>query len=548
MQLSALRHWFHKRSLRIKILGPLAISTLVFAALIIYTSYNGELDSIKTQAQKQAESIAAQTLAVRAIYTQDVVGKLTADKLPIKTDVNFANQVGAIPLPATFVHRVSDLINQQKLYTLDLISPWPINPTKGLSSAWEKEALAALIKDPQLNQSSLQQLDGSPALFYAKTDFASDQSCVTCHNNLPSSPKTDFKVGDLMGALIVRIPLGPQFAAASTKAFTTSIGTLITLALFVIFLALLQQRFVLEPVNHLAQASRKLAEGDRNIKLDVISQDEIGQLSNAFNNMAVQVSTHTDNLTKANMLLQEASRLKSEFLATMSHELRTPLNTVIGFSGIMIEGIDGELDDSAQFMVQGIYESSTHLLNLINQVLDLSKIEAGRMELALSNINVRELVARWQSHMDVLARQKDLSLTVQVDPAVPEILRGDKERITEIANNLVGNAIKFTEKGSVELSLTWERGVLMLRVVDTGIGIPPHALNYIFDEFRQVDGSSQRRYGGTGLGLSIVQRLVRIMGGDVQVVSKLKEGSTFTVRLPLQPVVSQAQPAAVQGV
>ncbi len=235
----------------------------------------------------------------------------------------------------------------------------------------------------------------------------------------------------------------------------------------------------------------------------------------------------------ANAKALEASRLKSEFLATMSHELRTPLNAVIGFSGILVEGMAGEIDEIARGMITGIYDSSQNLLRLINDVLDLSKIEAGRMELVVAPLSIAELVQQWQSQMEVIADQKGLPFDVSLDPAVPTMLYGDKDRIRRIVVNLLSNAFKFTGQGQVKLEVKWETDGLVIRVCDTGVGIPPHALNYIFDEFRQADSSSQRQFGGTGLGLAIVRRLCMMMGGNIQVTSKLGEGSVFTVNLPL---------------
>jgi PAS domain S-box-containing protein len=240
-----------------------------------------------------------------------------------------------------------------------------------------------------------------------------------------------------------------------------------------------------------------------------------------------------NELQVANAKALEASRLKSEFLATMSHELRTPLNAVIGFSGIMMEGMAGEIDEAALGMIQGIYDSSHNLLRLINDVLDLSKIEAGRMELVVVPLSITELAEQWQAQMQVIAEQKKLPFDIRVDSDVPARLYGDKDRIRQIVVNLLSNAFKFTEQGQVKLEVEWENESLVMRVRDTGIGIPPHALTYIFDEFRQVDSSSQRQFGGTGLGLAIVRRLCLMMGGNIQVSSKLGEGTVFTVNLPL---------------
>jgi PAS domain S-box-containing protein len=241
------------------------------------------------------------------------------------------------------------------------------------------------------------------------------------------------------------------------------------------------------------------------------------------------------DLKIANDQAVEAARLKSEFVATMSHELRTPLNAVIGFSGIILEGMAGTVDEVARGMINGIYSSSTSLLGLINEVLDLSRIEAGRMEIFNTEFNLGEKLSKWAEVVTPQLNQKQLALQVNNDPAMPKLLTGDAERIRQVVVNLLSNAVKFTEKGGIFLETKWQdaQGV-EIRVRDTGIGIPPHALNLIFEDFRQVDSSQQRKYGGSGLGLSIVRKLCTLMGGTIKVQSELGAGSTFIVNLPLK--------------
>jgi signal transduction histidine kinase len=184
-------------------------------------------------------------------------------------------------------------------------------------------------------------------------------------------------------------------------------------------------------------------------------------------------------------------------------------------------------------MLQRVYANSQHLLGLINQILDLSKIEAGRLELVSEPITLRKLVEQWRAQVSVLAEDKLLAFNIQVDDTLPETLYGDAERLSQITINLLSNAIKFTTKGSVTLALRAAGSEWLMEVTDTGMGIPPHALDVIFEQFRQVDASSSRSQGGTGLGLTIVRNLARLMGGTVSVQSTVGVGSTFTVRLPL---------------
>jgi signal transduction histidine kinase len=247
-----------------------------------------------------------------------------------------------------------------------------------------------------------------------------------------------------------------------------------------------------------------------------------------------ELESVNSELKSANAIARESVRLKSEFLATMSHELRTPLNAIRGFTSIMIEGMGGEIDDEARHMVERINANGDRLLTLINDILDIAKIEAGRMELVDEILTPTQLTEQWQMQMSVLAEQRGLNFEVHVDPRLPETLHGDSTRITQVATNLLSNAFKFTKEGTVTLDVkhaannTWQ-----IVVSDTGSGIPPHALNYIFEEFRQVDGSSMRAYGGSGLGLAIVRNICRLMEGKIDVTSELGKGSTFTVTLPL---------------
>lgn len=338
----------------------------------------------------------------------------------------------------------------------------------------------------------------------------------------------------------------------------------IELALVAAFLAAVVGLFsasrIAAPIIALTQTATRVAQGDLTQRAQIHSRSESGMLATAFNTMTDQLVTNIGQLDQkvqevetANKALRvataqakEAARLKSEFLSTMSHELRTPLNAIIGFCGIILEGMGGEVDDEARGMLQRINDNSERLLGLINEVLDLARIEAGRMELVSGPMSPKTLAERWSSQMMALSQQKGLNFEVDVDPDLPAIVYGDGARITQIAINLLSNAFKFTETGTVRLEMRRDTETWLIRVVDTGVGIPPHALNYIFDEFRQVDGSSRRMYGGSGLGLAIVRNLARIMNGQVKVTSELGKGSTFTVSLPLitrdeaQPVLELA--------
>jgi signal transduction histidine kinase len=233
--------------------------------------------------------------------------------------------------------------------------------------------------------------------------------------------------------------------------------------------------------------------------------------------------------------LQAANRHKSEFLASMSHELRTPLNAIIGYSEMLQEEAQDLQQDALIPDLGKINAAGKHLLELINAVLDLSKIEAGRMDLYLETFSVPTLVGEIAAVVQPLAAKNGNRLEVQCDPEVGE-MRADLTKVRQALFNLLSNACKFTERGTVTLRARRELDAhwIMFDVSDTGIGMTAEQIGRLFQEFSQAEASTSRRYGGTGLGLALSRRLCRLMGGDVTVTSEPRRGSTFTVRLPAE--------------
>ncbi|MGD8806366.1 MAG: GAF domain-containing protein [Chloroflexota bacterium] len=231
--------------------------------------------------------------------------------------------------------------------------------------------------------------------------------------------------------------------------------------------------------------------------------------------------------------LREVDRLKSEFLASMSHELRTPLNSIIGFADVLLEGIDGPLNERMVEDVTLIRDSGRHLRALIGEMLDMSKIEAGVMELYYEEIDLPALAQEILANARTLAKDKDLEIQLELAPGL-ETVEADRTRLTQILLNLMGNAVKFTEKGSIVLSLEQRGGRLLASVQDTGIGIRQEDIPAIFEQFRQVDGSLTRKAGGTGLGVPISRSLVELHGGEMWVESEPGVGSTFLFSIPME--------------
>jgi len=240
--------------------------------------------------------------------------------------------------------------------------------------------------------------------------------------------------------------------------------------------------------------------------------------------------------------LEVASQHKSQFLANMSHELRTPLNAIIGYTEMMADGLYGDVPEKAQGVLERVQANGRHLLGLINDVLDLSKIEAGQLVLAMEEYSVTDMVATVLSATESLARAKNLKLGSDVPAGLPTGT-GDARRLTQVLLNLVGNAIKFTDQGSIEVRAAQADGRFELSVIDTGFGIAPEDQAKIFEEFQQVDNTSTRKKGGTGLGLSISRRIVELHGGRITVESDVGKGSTFKVTVPINasPIKEAAQ-------
>src|SRR5215813_7085929 len=228
--------------------------------------------------------------------------------------------------------------------------------------------------------------------------------------------------------------------------------------------------------------------------------------------------------------LELASKHKSQFLANMSHELRTPLNAILGYTELLLDGIYGEVPEKARETMGRIERSGRHLLALINDVLDLSKIEAGQLTLSLADYSLSEIVNTVVTAMEPLAAEKGLALQVALEPSLP-LARGDDRRLSQVLLNLVGNAVKFTDAGEVRIEGKVSDGAFLVSVSDTGPGIAAEHQTSIFDEFQQVDSSNTRKKGGTGLGLSIARRILALHGGRIWVESAPGEGATFSFTL-----------------
>jgi two-component system, sensor histidine kinase and response regulator len=366
---------------------------------------------------------------------------------------------------------------------------------------------------------------------------------------------------EALGHLVVHGRLPTWDVYVTGQAFP--VGMILCVALLAaVALALALQRVVSKPIRDLGETMKLVTHRkDYSLRVRTRDNDEVGQLIDGFNGMLEQIGRHeseririqerleeqvaqrTDELAAANRELkrvvhegneakeaaEEANRTKSQFLARMSHEIRTPMNGVLGMTDLLLQhGLDGRKRELAE----SVYRSGEALLQIINDILDFSKIESGKLDLDVSEFSVSELVEEALELMAEQAHKKGLELVGFVDDAVPTRMHGDSLRLRQVLINLLGNALKFTREGEVELRVSAlheanDNVILRFEVRDTGIGIPPEAARRIFDPFSQADGSTTREYGGTGLGLAICRQLALMMGGEIGVDSTPGEGSTF---------------------
>jgi signal transduction histidine kinase len=250
-----------------------------------------------------------------------------------------------------------------------------------------------------------------------------------------------------------------------------------------------------------------------------------------------RVAERTQELVVARDQAREASYIKSQLLARVSHELRTPLAVILGYTELLQQGVYGPVSPQQQTIMNDVIDSTHYLTHLVRELLDQAQFENGQLTLVRDSFNLTEMLKPLIVQLTPLAEAKSLALTFEIDPQMPSCLSGDVKRLQQILVNLINNAIKFTHTGTVQVHLYRSNPAKwVIEVTDTGIGIPPDIQPYIFEPFRQGDGSITRQYGGTGLGLTIVKQLTTLMEGEITLKSEVGQGSTFMVTLPLHSV------------
>ena len=474
----------------------------------------------------QASDLNSVITSVRTYYATNVVGRVLS--IPGHSEVvhNYQTVPGAIPIPATLSLELGRVIGeQQSNITYRFVSDYPFKgrPPHDLDT-FERDSLLKLRKNSKqtLTDVSWSGLSGQVRLI---APVMMGAACVGCHNQHVESPKHDWEVGDVRG--IQEVIIGTSMAS-NILAFKYLLSYFVLMAIIGFSFVAMQRRLTTEI-------------GGMNRKLERTNQI----LATRSQELAATVG----ELQAARDQAMEASRTKSSFLANMSHELRTPLNAIIGLTELMSENAQRFGMEKAVEPLRRVLRAGRHLLDLINSILDLSKIEAGKLDLVFETVPIRPMLEEVIGLTKPLAEANKNRLVLDCPETIGTV-RADSMRLRQVLLNLLSNACKFTKSGEVTLRATRSedngRGWIEFSVADTGIGMSAEQLGRLFEEFMQADATTTRQFGGTGLGLAITRKLCHLMGGDVSATSVQGKGSTFTVRFPAREDGTKAD-GAVSG-
>jgi signal transduction histidine kinase/CheY-like chemotaxis protein len=534
-------------------IGLVLFAVFTVASIWIFA---GDYESSKQQARddirREADNIRGLLMATRRVYHHQFV----ESGIPLNDDT-----IGF--LPAHALARISDDFENWSNSGLifNNVSERPRNPANQ-ADAVEMEAIRFFQENPESEERfTPHETDAGDEYYHYARPIWMEEYCLKCHGEQSSAPKAiqdnyetafDCEVGELRGILSIKLPsnlVTNRATAAAGRNLWSHVGTLAISFLLVYWLVI---KYAVRNLRKLEATAQDVANGDYEHSTGIVGNDEIALVAATFDTMVERLADRdkkmseslkqekltserleaaVDELDIAKQSAEEATRSKSEFLANMSHEIRTPMTAILGFSEIVLNN----LSDSQNIEgLETIQRNGRHLLEVINDILDVSKIELGKLQVEWTECSPSEVLGDVVSLMRVRADAKGLVLEIQYDTPIPETILSDPTRLRQILINLVGNAVKFTETGTVRLAARVvdadsDSPRMQFDVIDSGIGMTEDQISKLFQPFVQADASTTRKFGGTGLGLTISKRLAELLGGGIQAQSTSGKGSTFSV-------------------
>lgn len=542
-----------KNNLSARLMLIISIITLVVMSLYFFWNIERTAQRAEKQFREKARVISTQFLAIRSFIAEQsaidqsysVLGYKHLD--PLAVEKNIRDTFGEIEVSFKEIWlNTNSTYNMPDKFEAKLIEE--LQADKNLQEAWGTRDI------------------GGRKVFTYSVPIYMEESCLSCHNEdyaeLGVSELKKHTLGELAGAISLNIPMNAFQEELRTEILAHLFATSILLVLIIGSVFLATHNLVAKPLQELTKAAMEIGRGNLEYPLPQInSSGEINLLRREFEAMALKLKKYyqeledkvaartrdlikaneilnkqKERLKEANLKLQKANELKSEFLSSISHELKTPLTSILAFNELLIDGIAGQLTEQQKEYHYDIQRNGYQLLALINDILDMAKLQAGRMELELSIFSVETLIEEAVAKITPLLIKKEQELEVQVEEKLPNVV-ADHKKMEQVLTNLLNNANKFTPvHGRIKVTAqkSEEEGKLLISVSDTGPGISRKDHKIIFELFRQVNGSNTRTHGGSGLGLALAKKLVELHDCKIWVESELGQGSTFKFTIPAE--------------